>query len=124
MTLAFPKPKDKRNPIPPVKRIDDPTLPWGYREECATTKAGCREYRRRTMAMGKRQGMVCSICKNESRLMTEYDITFEHSGIEGEKQGGRGIGGGRRNDMIELPDGRPINSAAHRWCNAEKGSRR
>jgi hypothetical protein len=42
--------------------------------------------------------------------------TFEH-------QDGRGMGGGHRDDRIEI-DGKPYNGAACLSCNGSKGSKR
>lgn len=82
------------------------------REVCQNNTAGDREYERRIQAMFERQDGVCCLCPR----FIEFSVTFEHSDL-------RGAGGARRDDRIEI-DGKPINGAAHFWCNSEKGSRR
>lgn len=84
---------------------------FGEREVCTKTKAGNREYRSRTETMWHRQLGLCSICNLPMRI---EEATYEHSD-------GRGMGGGHRDDRIEI-DGRPHNSAAHGLCNGKKGS--
>jgi hypothetical protein len=109
MTLAFPKPKDAPRQVETVI-----TYPDG-REECnSDSRAGREEYKRRTDAMRRRQGAKCGICHNPMR---RKDMTFEHTDL-------RGMGGGRRDDRIVDAKGKPMNLAAHGWCNREKGSRR
>jgi hypothetical protein len=49
--------------------------------------------------------------------MRRKDMTFEHTDL-------RGMGGGRRDDRIVDAKGKPMNLAAHGWCNREKGSKR
>lgn len=84
----------------------------GGREVCNfKSAAGRREYYRRTSDMAFRQRGKCSIC---GQLMRYDDCTFDHSD-------GRGMGGGNRDDRIEI-DGKPYNSAAHGMCNVKKGS--
>jgi hypothetical protein len=83
------------------------------------TKAGRDEYMRRIRAMWERQGRRCCLegwiegCPGKLRLA---DAVFEH-------QEGRGMNGGHRDDRIER-NGRPLNGAAHAWCNSMKGSRK
>src|SRR6185312_2054152 len=83
------------------------------------TAARRREYRRRTTQMVVRQGGRCCLegyapmC--HGRLFSEQ-ATFEH-------EDGRGMGGAKRDDRTELPDGTWINGAAHEECNIWKGSR-
>jgi len=87
------------------------------REKCDKTKAGQLEYARRREAMWKRQHGVCGL-----RLAASCPVfvplekaTFEH-------QDGRGMGGSKRDDRIEI-DGKPYNLMSCYWCNLVKGSR-
>jgi len=106
--LGFPKPKDrKREPAPAVQTYED------GREVCADTAAGKAEYKRRTKLMWQRQNGRCCLC---GLPMEQKDATFEHAQ-------GRGMGGAKRDDRIEV-DGKRMNGAAHIRCNNEKGSRR
>jgi hypothetical protein len=90
----------------------------GGREVCQNNAAGDALYKHRTQLMMVRQGWICCICKDPSRpISVASGVTFEHTDL-------RGMGGGRRDDRIELPDGTWINGAAHGFCNAEKGSKR
>jgi hypothetical protein len=92
-------------------------LPYGItkdgREICRKTPLGRALYRQRTLAMAFRQKWRCALC---GKPMSEDDVTFDH-------QDGRGMGGSRRDDRIEI-DGKRFNAAAHEKCNGEKGSRR
>jgi hypothetical protein len=81
------------------------------REVCNDNPKGWKEYRRRVEVMLQRQHWRCSLCGKRLRLA---DATFEH-------QRRRGLHGATRQDAIETPDGKPINSAAHWVCNVEKG---
>jgi hypothetical protein len=83
------------------------------REVCSQTVRGKREYRIRTLAMAKRQGWLCALCGSP---MTESSVSFDH-------ELGRGMGGSRRQDKIEV-DGKRHNAAVHVLCNGVKGSRR
>jgi len=65
------------------------------------------------MAMRERQSELCAIC---GLWMKEEETTFDH-------EDGRGIGGGHRDDRIEV-DGEPQNAAVHLHCNVRKGSKR
>ena len=116
--LAFPKPKDApRKPMEAFKTLDD------GREICFNvglvkqSLKGRNEYRSRIEQMAERQNQrfclegFCPICPGS---LIGYRPTFEH-------ENGRG---GKRDDRIQLPDGRWINGAAHLECNAWKGSRR
>lgn len=87
------------------------------REVCTKTARGNEEYWRRRKAMADRQGWICCLCKDRSRRMTPSDVTFEHSK-------GRGMNGAHRDDRIVDDEGKPMNGAAHSWCNVEKGSKR
>jgi hypothetical protein len=114
----FPKPKD----IPVAIGEAFKTYPDG-REVCFTQGRvgiykGRREYQDRIYAMCKRQNFVCclyGICPTCPGDMAFVEATFEHE---------NGRGAGKRDDRIELPDGRWINGAAHYTCNTWKGSRR
>jgi hypothetical protein len=94
----------------------------GGREVCQPNRKGRALYRQRTIDMGRRQGMVCSICKDEKNLMSlaigfAFSMTFQHDDT-------RGMGGARKDDRIVDENGNPINSAAHCFCNGRLGSRR
>ena len=105
----------RRSRIRPVRRPKAAAVhvyPSG-REVCQKNAAGEREYDNRTMQMLRRQGGVCCIC---GLYLSELEATFEH-------EDGRGMGGARRDDRIEV-DGKWQNGAAHPVCNTEKGSRR
>ena len=106
----LPKPKDMPKP-----RTWEPfkTYPDG-REECDLDhKAGQEEYKTRIKLMWVRQKRLCCDCMGPLALA---HATFEH-------EIPRGLGGGFRDDRIEK-DGQRINGAAHKWCNAERGSPR
>jgi hypothetical protein len=115
MTLTdFPKPKDIYCE-PETVRV----YPSG-REICNKLSVeGKREYRRRTLKMLVRQAGRCCLegyapgCPGN---LSPREATFEH-------ERGRGLGGGKRDDRTELPDGTWINGAAHELCNGWKGSR-
>ena len=85
------------------------------REVCQSTEAGRLEYKARLQNMLFRQGHVCCICGRVDHALGG-PFTFEHSDL-------RGMGAARRDDRIEI-DGKPVNGAAHFWCNAVKGSQR
>jgi hypothetical protein len=118
-TLAFPKPKDKR-----VSQFEAFKVMPDGREICFThgrvkqSLKGRVEYRRRVSLMHRRQGGRCCLehyapmCPG---VLILAQATFEHE---------NGRGGGKRDDRIELPDGRWINGAAHFLCNQWKSSRR
>ena len=113
--LAFPKPKDdKRFYAPPVTIFPD------GREVCnMLTSAGRTEYGDRVTRMLERQNGICCLHGHAPMCpgaLNRQGATFEH-------EGGRGSGGGKHDDRIELPDGTWINGAAHRECNNWKGSR-
>ena len=98
-----PKPA-KRKPEP----VDSTTV------VCPPTPTGRREYLRRIIEMVDRQRNACAICELP---LIYLEATFDH-------EAGRGMGGGRRNDLIEHEDGSWMNAALHARCNAEKASRR
>ena len=119
-----------------TKHRNSPTknrTPWGWkfpdgREVCDTkTAAGKREYDSRIDKMVIRQGHRCrcgkSLCvKSPTGNGVSWYVpgelpTFGHD-IP------RGHGGARRDDRIELPDGKWINHAECFECNSSKGSRR
>lgn len=108
MTLAFPKRKGRqRRPCE-----NGVFVHRDGREVCDTrTAAGRREYNRRKDVMFQRQGGRCSMCGKPMKYGT---ATFEH-------QDGRGMGGSRRDDRVEI-NGKPYNSLACWWCNALAGS--
>lgn len=113
----------RRRPIP--KRKEFPEVSQHYelildgavrryrdgREVCQDSPAGWREYKRRVGVMVQRQNHRCCLC---SRRLSLAQATFEH-------QRRRGMGAAWRNDVVELPDGTPVNGAAHWTCNSEKG---
>ena len=102
MLQNYPKPA-KRKPEP----VTSETV------VCPDTILGNREYKMRIHAMWTRQDATCAYC----RLTLRYDeATFDH-------EAGRGLGGGHRDDRIEV-DGRWHNAALHYACNGKKGSRR
>jgi len=111
---AFPKPGQIKKPKPAVRIFRD------GREWCnMNTKAGRDEYDRRRRVMWERQNKRCCLegiapdCPG--RLSWEY-ATFEH-------ENGRGHGGGKRDDRIEI-EGKWINGVSHPQCNVWKASRR
>jgi hypothetical protein len=83
------------------------------RECCQNNKSGRAEYRWRTLEMLERQRGLCCLC---GLPLKPADATFDH-------EHGRGMGGGKRDDRISLPDGTTQNGAAHGHCNFRKGSR-
>lgn len=83
------------------------------REVCDKSAAGKREYKRRIERMRQRQFRLCCVCLQP---LDERAATFEH-------EDGRGMGGGFRDDRIEV-DGVPVNGASHGECNAERGSKK
>lgn len=88
------------------------TYPCG-RQVCGKHTAGVREYRNRTRDMWERQMGRCALCLNPMRL---EQATYDHAA-------GRGAGGFRRDDRIEI-DGVWQNAAVCWSCNSAKGSRR
>jgi hypothetical protein len=90
--------------------VDEPEGPGG-RQVCAYTAGGKREYRSRTETMWQRQLGYCTICLKPMRI---EEATYEHSE-------GRGMGGGHRDDRIEVK-GVWQNAAVHGMCNVLKGS--
>ena len=117
----FPKPGKK----PPVAIR---TLRDG-KEQCnLLTKQGRDEYMRRKRVMWERQGRMCCLYSHIASCpgkLNWADSTFDH-------EIARGLGGGARDDRIEIevrqPDGTIKihwqNGAAHAYCNVAKGSRR
>lgn len=83
------------------------------REVCDKTTSGLRLYRNRTLLMMIRQNYLCALC---GMFMQSYEATFDH-------EDGRGMGGGKRDDRIEV-DGKWKNAAVHGSCNGAKGSRK
>lgn len=94
-----------------MKGVSYPEGP-GKREVCLKTPLGRREYKRRVELMWDRQACLCALCGKYLRL---DEATFDH-------QDGRGMGGARRDDRIEV-NGIPLNAAVHGLCNTQKGSR-
>jgi hypothetical protein len=77
-------------------------------------------YRSLLYEMVSRQGWRCCLhgyCPSCPGSLRGYDPTFDH-------ENGRGMGGGKRDDRIVLPNGQWQNGAAHNACNSWKGSRR
>lgn len=70
-------------------------------------------YKSRIKSMLFRQKGFCCNCKLQLSL---DDATFEH-------EFGRGMGGSRRDDRIEI-NGQRVNGASHLNCNSERGSKR
>ena len=112
--MMFPRPKDISEEPVPVRVYPD------GREVCnIACVEGKKEYRSRVHKMTRRQGHRCCLeayCPDCPGAMNEREATFEH-------EFGRGMGGSKRDDRIELPDGTWINGAAHEQCNKWKGSR-
>jgi len=109
-----PIPKPQRPKSPAVETFAD------GREVCANTVAGRREYRKRLTQMWERQEGICRWCADPMpsvEALAGFDsVTFDHDF-------GRGSGGSRRDDRIEV-DGVPQNAAVHWRCNADKASSR
>jgi hypothetical protein len=113
----------KRGTFKPKKAKPSPFAVLGVRhyadgrEVCDKTYSGQLEYNRRKEVMWKRQHGVCGL--RISPLCPVYitlkAATFEH-------QDGRGAGGFKRDDRIEI-DGKPYNMVACLMCNSLKGSR-
>jgi hypothetical protein len=116
VSLAFPKPKDMKKEIEPIKVFRS------GREVCnQLTKAGRDEYHSRVRTMWERQGRRCGLmispqCKERGGRLLIEEAQFDHSY-------GRGMGGGKRDDRIIGEDGKPTNMAVCCWCNSLKGSR-
>lgn len=108
MRIASRTAKQRSKPTVAVQTLRD------GRERCLDNKSGRAEYRWRTMEMLERQGGMCCLCGLPLR---PDGATFEH-------EFGRGMGGGKRDDRITLPNGTQQNGAAHGHCNFRKGSRR
>lgn len=116
---AFPKPSQVKRELPHVKVFPD------GREVCETRldrpegAEGRAEYKRRKEAMWERQKGICCLYgflpECPGKLLLKH-ATFEH-------EDGRGAGGSKRDDRIELPDGTWINGVSHLQCNSLKGSR-
>lgn len=84
------------------------------REVCnLDTVEGKRIYRTRVKTMLYRQKGLCCNCK---KTLDFSEATFEH-------EFGRGLGGSKRDDRIEI-NGQRINGASHPICNSERGSTR
>lgn len=98
MTIySYPKPK--RPPTPAVRVYPD------GRECCTLTKAGAREYQRRTQEMYSRDKGKCCLC---GQFIWDSP-TFEHLRS-------RGMGGAFRDDRPEF------NGVSHMLGNSAKGS--
>jgi hypothetical protein len=115
----FPKPKNTRPQETENKAF---RVMLDQREICRNepiggTSEGRREYKRRIKLMLERQNGICCLavhlgcCAGPLRL---EDSTFEH-------EHGRGLGGGKRDDRIELPNGKWINGASCYRGNQMKG---
>lgn len=95
------KPKDrKRIPAPPYTIMRDGRI------VCSPTKAGRREYRKRTLEVWARDKGICGWCLTP---VSEEEVTADH-------MQSRGHGGGKRDDRRE--NLRPC----HQLCNSERGS--
>lgn len=109
---AFPKPGQMKKTKPVVEVYPD------GREVCSKGPAGREEYNDRKRAMWERQGRRCCfegyLPECPGRLMW-HESTFDH-------EGGRGMGGSKRDDRIEVA-GLWRNGAAHLLCNGQAGSR-
>lgn len=115
------KPKD----MPRVRASIVVKVYPGGRECCNMgLRAGLAEYRWRTLEALERQGGRC--CLQDYAPMcpgylSEDDATMDH-------EHGRGHGGGKRDDRLEVPDPdnpgkmKWQNGAAHLCCNVWKGS--
>jgi hypothetical protein len=107
-------PQETRPPrqhVGPVRRVEDPHHPHGYREICSP--AELRRRKHRLIADDPR----CWICvaaekpEEECRFQSYEEIDLEHKEP-------KGMNGARHDDhMTNL-------ALAHRVCNSEKGSRR
>lgn len=122
MTLAFPKPKDQKKKPIAVRVFRD------GREVCnLLCKEGRDEYMRRKRVMWERQVGICCLAAEAPMCpgrLNWGDAMFEH-------EGGRGSGGSKRDDRIEITEEkhgikitRKVNGVAHPQCNSWKGSRR
>lgn len=116
MIPAFPKPKDKKKVRESMK-----VFPDGREILDLKTKSGSDEYQRRKLAMWDRQGKRCAlqitdICKQRQGRWPKDETTFDH-------EFGRGMGGGKRDDRIEI-DGKPVSAAVCGYCNCARGSTR
>lgn len=109
----------KRSPIRKVRATARPDAVLGVvvhkdgREVCQKNMEGLREYKTRTVDMVRRQDYRCAI---GNEYIENWTATFDH-------QAGRGMGGGHRDDRIEI-DGEWNNAALCAHCNGLKGSRR
>jgi hypothetical protein len=118
----FAKPKDTRPPEMENRAFI--TKPDG-REICRNhplsgTSEGRAEYKRRIALMLERQNGICCLavhlgCCPGPLVLSQ--ATFEH-------ETGRGMGGSRRDDRTELPNGKWINGAACWQGNQKKGGNR
>jgi hypothetical protein len=113
MLPAFPKPGQVKYVPQGVKIYAD------GREVCNNnTTVGHEEYKRRKRVMWERQNKICCLfrkCPTCPGKLRWGEATFEH-------EKGRGLGGSKRDDRIEI-DGKPVNGVAHAACNIWKGSR-
>ena len=113
-TPAFPKPGQIKHKAEPIKIFN------GGREVIDTnTTDGWKEYRQRVYDMLERQNGFCcllGVAPMCTGILTRREATFEH-------EYGRGMGGGKRDDRIEV-DGVWQNGAAHEECNEWKSSRK
>lgn len=110
----FPRPRDIEREPEHIRFMED-----GREVVNMATSQGRSEYRHRIGLMLSRQKNRCCLeghCPTCPGYLRLVDASFEH-------EHGRGAGGAKRDDRIELPDGRWVNGAAHRWCNGWKGSR-
>ena len=102
---------------------------WTYpdgREICdLRSPQGRKAYRDRIKQAGERQGWIC--CLHGIAPMCTGKMDYQYGkgllAVTLEHESGRGMGGSRRDDRMEL-DGRWHNGAAHMVCNSWKSSRR
>lgn len=102
---------------------------WTYpdgREICdLRSPQGRKAYRDRIKQAGERQGWICCLHGIAPMCTGKMDYQYGEGllAVTLEHESGRGMGGSRRDDRMEL-DGRWHNGAAHMVCNQWKSSRR
>lgn len=87
----------------PVRRVEDPHHPRGYREICSPSELRRRKHR--LLAEGRK----CWLCKEKFETYGEIDLEHKEP---------KGMGGARRDDHMDNLD------LAHHSCNMEKASKR
>ena len=120
-----------QNFLHPPKKPPKPMMkvfPDGREVLNLLTKAGSDEYQRRKFEMWDgRQGKRCAlqitdICRQRQGRWPRNEIQFDH-------ENGRGTGGSKRDDRIEVLDPetgkmKPQNGAVCPYCNSEKSSQK